>query len=408
MRRQAYLVFLGVLLSALIAGISAVFIVAEATASHVLWHNTFAEGEFRVVHHALVCAGGLLLTYALKKRWGDLPRTTHDSLVELKTHQTVTYTRMWRSLIIAAIILTTGAGVGPEACLLGAVIALSVWQADKLRFIYHNWDEFRTAPLTKRLAFAFHPRKYLLPYPQSPYRVNERKKQVLIGLYIANGIVMFTILLRLASQPSFVTHMGNTHWQLRELAILPALALGTAVVTAIYRWLRRTLIRGAERIHLPLFAKLAVGTLAVFAVSLAAPELMFSGQHEITFALHAPALYPAAILVLLALAKIFYLDLCVWAGWIGGDIFPILFSSVLLGFTAAQLLPGHDALFVCIIVATSFSTMLVDLTWAMCVIVALFFPLPLFPVALASTVLTQGVRRGIGWCKKKATRRNSH
>lgn len=187
------------------------------------------------MHHALVCAGGLLLTYALKKRWGDLPHTTHDSLVELKTRQTVTYTRMWRSLIIAAIILATGAGVGPEACLLGAVIALSVWQADKLRFIYHNWDEFRATPLTKRLAFAFHPRKYLLPYPQSPYRVNKRKKQVLIGLYIANGIVMFTILLRLASQPSFVTHMGNTHWQLRELAILPALALGTAVVTAIYR-----------------------------------------------------------------------------------------------------------------------------------------------------------------------------
>lgn len=395
MARKLCVAALGVILSAGIAAVSFAFIIAETYLTDLVWHTPFAHGQFAIVHHVIVCAIGLAIVFALKQHWGDLPHTTHDSMAELKRSHSASYHHVWRSLIVAIAILVTGAGVGPEASLLGAIIALSIFQADKLRYLYHHFDEFQKASWGTKFAYAFHPHQYLLPFNAAQYRINKRKKQALVSLFIINGVVMFTLLMRLAHQPSFVTRVGQTDWQLHDLIILPLLCLAGAVVGKLYMGVRRASSALAKHIHISRLSKLSIGALAIFAMSAFAPELLFSGQHEISFVIDAWTLYPAWVLLLLAMGKLIFLDICNWSGWIGGDIFPILFSSLLLGFSAAQLMPTYDTLLVCIVVAVSVSTMMVDLPWVMCIIVALFFPLSLLPIAVLATALLQGVRWGI-------------
>ena len=77
----------------------------------------------------------------LKKRFGQVPQTAHEALTELKAKQSVDYSGVFRNLLAALVILIFGAGVGPEAALLGAIISLSVWQSDKLWYLYFHYDE---------------------------------------------------------------------------------------------------------------------------------------------------------------------------------------------------------------------------------------------------------------------------
>ncbi|HFI0468261.1 TPA: hypothetical protein ACGOYW_001680 [Streptococcus suis] len=51
-----------------------------------------------------------------------MPKTSHDLLHELSQKGTVSYRNTWKNLVLALVILISGAGVGPEASLLGAVL----------------------------------------------------------------------------------------------------------------------------------------------------------------------------------------------------------------------------------------------------------------------------------------------
>ena len=73
----------------------------------------------RWVYAVPVAVVGTLLLVWGKRRWGDIPHTTRDVLGALKRGEAITYHTAWRDLLIALIILAAGAGVGPEASLMG-------------------------------------------------------------------------------------------------------------------------------------------------------------------------------------------------------------------------------------------------------------------------------------------------
>lgn len=89
--------------------------------------------------------------------------TTRDVLGALKRGEAINYHTAWRDLLIALIILAAGAGVGPEASLMGAVIAYSVWQCDKLRYLHTHADSVRATPIPTRLRMLYHPTRWIEP-----------------------------------------------------------------------------------------------------------------------------------------------------------------------------------------------------------------------------------------------------
>ncbi|MBJ6745227.1 chloride transporter [Streptococcus sp. 121] len=379
----------GIFLSSIIAGISYLFIMAEKTSSHWLWHSDFSHST---LYQAVLILVGSIALYALKRNWGSLPFTSHQVLHVLQEKGTLKYGQAWKSLLVALLILCLGAGVGPEAPLLGAVIAYSIWQADKMRYLYVHWEELSAG---KRFAVLFHPRRYLQSYQVDQAVLEGQKKKLLVSLYAFNGLFVFWLLMRLSDQPSFVTTIGKSAWGLEELLyFLPLLASGF-LFALIYQQVKKGVgrLKLGDKLSLP--RKIAMGGLSIFVTSQVAPDLLFSGQHSMHTLFDMGLEASAIVLSLLAIGKLLLLDINLWAGWTGGDIFPLTFASLLQGFAMAKLLEtqGLDTPFVVLVVGIAMAMQLMENRILALIFVSLFFPVNLWPVSLLVFVVYELMAR---------------
>ena len=379
MKKQNVTILLsGFCLSSLIALVAFLFLMAEKFGSHLLWESWGHSVPFPNLYKGLLLLIGGLLVFALKKKWGSLPRTSHELMEELKAEQTVNYRHTWRSLVLALIILVLGAGVGPEAALLGAVIAYSIWQADKLRYLEANRGQLKHLSLKDKLVRLFHPSQYLLTYPASQKGTDKKKRL----FFIVNGLIIFVLLMRMTEQPSFITKLGDSQWQATELVLILPLMFYGLLFGTIYRWLMKKIKGSLKKYSLPLIGKILLGAVAIFGVAVFAPSLLFSGQHAMHSVVEMGLELPVLALLGLSLLKLIFLEVCLETGWTGGDIFPITFASILQGFAFAQLLPGYDPLFVVLVVSLSLAVTLLQKEWLAGIFISLFFPIKLWPVAL--------------------------
>lgn len=379
MKKQNVTILLsGFCLSSLIALVAFLFLMAEKFGSHLLWESWGHSVPFPNLYKGLLLLIGGLLVFVLKRKWGSLPRTSRELMEELKEQQTVNYRYTWRSLVLALLILVLGAGVGPEAPLLGAVIAYSIWQADKLRYLEANREQLKQLPLKDRLVRVLHPSQYLLTYPASQKGTDKKKRL----FFILNGLIIFVLLMRMTEQPSFITKLGDSQWQAAELVLILPLMLYGFLFGRVYRWLMKKIKGSLKKISLPLIGKILLGAIAIFGVAVFAPSLLFSGQYAMHSVVEMGLELPVLALLGLSLLKLVFLEICLETGWKGGDIFPITFASILQGFAFAQLLPGYDPLFVVLVVSLSLAVTLLQKEWLAGIFISLFFPIKLWPVAL--------------------------
>lgn len=379
MKKQNVTILLsGFCLSSLIALVAFLFLMAEKFGSHLLWESWGHSLPFPNLYKGLLLLIGGLLVFALKKKWGSLPRTSHELMEELKEHQTVNYRHTWRSLVLALLILVLGAGVGPEAPLLGAVIAYSIWQADKLRYLEANREQLKQLSLKDKLVRLFHPSQYLLTYTASQKGTDKKKRL----FFIVNGLIIFVLLMRMTDQPSFITKLGDSQWQAAELVLILPLMFYGLLFGTVYRWLMKKIKGSLKKLPLPLIGKILLGAVAIFGVAVFAPSLLFSGQHAMHSVVEMGLELPVLALLGLSLLKLIFLEVCLETGWTGGDIFPITFASILQGFAFAQLLPAYDPLFVVLVISLSLAVTLLQKEWLAGIFISLFFPVKLWPIAL--------------------------
>lgn len=377
-KKEIYLTVTGLVYSSVIALVSYGFIMAEKVISHFLWESLPHQFHFGTVYSILVLLLLTCLVILLKNKWGNLPKTSHDLLHELGHEGTVAYQNTWRNLVLALVILVSGAGVGPEAPLLGAVIAYSIWQADKLRYLEANWEQVSGQGIGMWINYLFHPSSYLLPYPRSQKQTGKGLRNLLI----ANGLFVFWLMMRLTEQPSFVTKLGETTWSLQDLLFFLPLCLYGYAIGKGYSWLKPFIRAGLNRLNLSLSIKISLGALSIFLVTMLAPNLLFSGQHSLHTIVEVGMETPILTLLILSFAKLMFLDFCLWTGWTGGDIFPVTFAAFLHGFAVAQLFPQVDSLFVVLVVSLSMAIALLEKEWLAGIFISLFFPLQLLPVSL--------------------------
>lgn len=290
----------------------------------------------------------------------------------------------WQNLVLALVILVSGAGVGPEAPLLGAVIAYSIWQADKLRYLEANWEQLRGQRIGMWVNYLFHPRSYLLPYPSSQKQTGKKLRNLLI----VNGFLVFWLMMRLTDQPSFVTKLGETNWSLMDILFFLPLCLYGFAIGKCCAWLKGVIRTRLNRFNLTLAIKISIGGVAIFLVTVLAPTLLFSGQHSLHSIVELGLETPVLSLMILSFVKLIFLEICLWSGWTGGDIFPVTFAAFLQGFAVAQVFPQVDNLFVVLVVSLSMAIALLEKEWLAGIFISLFFPIQLLPLSLLMIGLT--------------------
>lgn len=354
------------------------FLILEGFLSDIVWSN-----QNHLLQTIFILMGSGIL-YFLLKRWPNLPKTAHDSIQELKINRTIDYKDVFANLLITLVILTFGAGVGPEAALLSAIISLSIWQADNLRYLYFNYEKLNQMTLTQRYKRLLNPFKYRQKYneeiaPKTPELL--RWKKLLYLVFIINGIFAFAMLLRQTDQPSFVLKLGQSHWKLDQLWIVPVLM----ILGLIIAWICKILYRGlkvlTKNLSLSLETRIILGAIGIIFVAYFVPDLLFSGQHSLHL-LVGPWIHKSTgFLLTMALIKLLFLIWCLSLNWSGGDIFPVTFASMLIGFAIAELFPQFDTLLIVAVVATSVMSSLSS-PIVSGIFLLFFFPLNLSPMIL--------------------------
>lgn len=376
--KKVLFVSYGLLLSAIIGLIAAAFLVIEGFLTKVVWLS-----NSHIFQTVLIVVGSFIL-YFLLKRWPNLPKTSKDSLKELKQNQTIDYQDVFLNLLVTLVILSFGSGVGPEAALLSAIISLSIWQADNLRYFYFQYDELKRLSLGTSIKRLLNPFKYRQKYdekiaPKTPKLL--KWKKLLYIVFSINGLLAFILLIKQTDQPSFIMKLGHSHWQLSELWIVPLLMIVGIIVGMILKELNHLFEKSIQQLNLNLTVRIALGALGIIAISYLEPNLLFSGQHSLHLLIGAWSNQSATYLFLMALLKLIFLVWCLTFNWRGGDIFPITFATMTAGFAAAALLPNFDTLLVVAVLSTTLMSELLSPIVAG-IFIMLFFPITLTPIII--------------------------
>lgn len=380
-QQSLYLALYSILLSAIIGGLSFIFIFLESNLSHTLWNHLLGKPILILL---TTLFGGVLIGF-LKNRWGNYPEVAHHTISELKQKQTVTYTPVLKNLTVALIVLVFGAGVGPEAALLSSLVMLSVWQSDKLRYLFFQQEEFVTLKKTEQLKRMLHPTKYAQTYQKNlaPTHPNWKQLKIFINtLFVFNGLFAFTVLMKLTEQPSFISKMGTSNWELRDLLLFMPLVLIGLLAGKAYLLLKKQMKKIFNFWQNSPIKKALIGSLAISLIGIFLPSLLFSGQTSLGQVPDKYLHYSMFFLLVVVLLKLFFLEVCLQTGWIGGDIFPIVFASILFGFTLSQAFSSFDILFVTSVLASSMAITIIDSPIGVALFIALFFPVNIFPIIL--------------------------
>ncbi|HCM89494.1 MULTISPECIES: chloride channel protein [Vagococcus] len=399
------IIFYGLILSSIIGIISFIFIFLESNISHYVWGEFLPNLPFKTTFTFIFCLIGGFLVGKLREAWGDYPETAHHTIEDLKKHRTVNYRPVFKSLSVALLILIFGAGVGPEAALLSAIVMLSIWEADKMRYLFFNQEFLLQLPPTERMKRMLHPTKYLVTFNSETAFKDEHlltTKKNINRFFIINGLISFIILMKLTKQPSFISNMGESNWQLKEIILLIPLIILGLFSGKTYRIFQKKMkvwfsFWPDKPVH-----KALIGSIAIFLIGTFTPNLLFSGQVTLGDVPTQHAKFSILLLILAVIIKLVFLQICLNTGWIGGDIFPIVFSSILFGFAISQLMPTFDAIFIVATIATAMAVTILEAPIGIAIFTALFFPLHVLPIILATAIILKFAKQAI--TKMKTTK----
>lgn len=130
------------------------------------------------------------------------------------------------------------------------------------------------------------------------------------------------------------------------------------------------------------YKKTLIGSLAISLIGIFLPSLLFSGQTSLGQVPDKYIHYSVFFLLVVVLLKLIFLEICLQTGWVGGDIFPIVFASILFGFSLSQAFSSFDVLFVTCILASSMAITIIDSPIGVALFIALFFPVNILPIIL--------------------------
>ncbi|MFW7389503.1 chloride channel protein [Vagococcus fluvialis] len=176
--------------------------------------------------------------------------------------------------------------------------------------------------------------------------------------------------------------MGTSNWELRDLLLFMPLVLIGLLAGKAYLLLKKQMKKIFNFWQNSPIKKALIGSLAISLIGIFLPSLLFSGQTSLGQVPDKYLHYSMFFLLVVVLLKLVFLEVCLQTGWVGGDIFPIVFASILFGFTLSQAFSSFDILFVTSVLASSMAITIIDSPIGVALFIALFFPVNIFPIIL--------------------------
>jgi H+/Cl- antiporter ClcA len=338
---------LHVILIALVAiAFTTVFLIAYSLLNNVIWFNNDFIDTNRWMIPVLVLAFSLAV--GLCQKYLNAPTAIEGSMIDtLKgSGEKADYRTFPGALLSSLLSLLSGASIGPEGTIVLLVGDISSFVRDKMKIAGESADECLGFDIAA-LASAFNGiigNALFTGIFATEFQVGGKTNafRFLIWNLLAGaiGFIFYTSL----GIPSFAEMIPfPSITELRFAYVIYAIILGAlgaslAVFTGLS--MQKIGIIMEKSFHGRPIQRILAAGIVIAAVGYFFPNLLFSGEKQIHTILQNPTEIGIVMLLIMAILKILLLALSLKSGYLGGPIFPILFSATMIGLALNLAFPG--------------------------------------------------------------------
>lgn len=152
---QLELMLFCTILGAVSGAVLWVFLKIVQSGTELLWDRLPKSMNFPVWYPVVICTIGGVVIGLFRKHIGDYPQTMKTVIGVVKKKGTYPYRRMVVILIGAILPLIIGSSVGPEAGMVGVIVALGCWVNDNLKFAQKNANLYSKVGMAVSLSALF-------------------------------------------------------------------------------------------------------------------------------------------------------------------------------------------------------------------------------------------------------------
>lgn len=329
-----------------------------------------------LLYNLVICIIGAILIGLIQKKYGLIPDTTETVLEKIKKDGKYPYNRLGIISIAAITPLVFGATIGPEAGLVGVIAGLCYWIADSIRARrdkltnllkekQEGLNSLSEVGFSVVMSIVFRAPLFGLVGKLEPDNKSEKygkkilKKKGRIVLYVCGILGGFLAFIGLSALfktegglPRFPGHSiyGWNEWKWSVVFILVGVVCGLLFLCFDKITKKLASFIKSKRILSCLIAGVVLAVVGYFI-----PASMLSGEHQLGGLMEQWKTIPIVILLVIAVSKMFLVNLCVNFGWRGGTIFPLIFSGVAVGYAMANITGVEGDFAVAIIAVTMYA-----------------------------------------------------
>lgn len=316
-----------------------------------------SSGVGRAAYCLAVCVAGGAIIGIFQKKYGIMPESLEKVMFTLKSTGSYPYDRLPALVVAALLPLIFGGSVGPEAGLTGIIAGLCCLIGDGLKYRGMEVRELAEAGMAATLGVIFgspffgfangFERKYGDKDTGDTGKplVSKKTKTAVYAAGIAGGFGMLTLLGDLFGSGM---HIGRFEPEmsisLHNWAWFPAVLAAGIVLGIFYSACSRFSSNIAGRIADRRVLSCVIGGVILSVAGIAVPYAMFSGEEQMSEMMVEWQGISAVMLIIIPFVKTAVTAVCINLGWRGGNIFPVIFSGVTMGY-AVTALTGIDPLF---------------------------------------------------------------
>jgi chloride channel protein, CIC family len=340
-----------------------IFIALIAVAFSLVWfaavqflHTSYWESDFVIANRWMIPVGVLLFTLlvGLCGKYLRAPNVINGGFEVVLKGKRLDYTTFPGTLLTSFFSLLSGAAIGPEAPLTFLVVEIAEWIGAKVRLA----EETRLGFLMAGIAAAFNG---LFGNPLfSAVFATELQEDKGSVRFLAWNLVAGAIgyaLFSLIGFPAFASSLPMTPVTAITLTYA-ILAIVLGIIGSLLAIFIGISFKGIGTLMDKVFkdrfiARIMAAGVIIAVVVYFVPEVMFSGEAEIHTIAANPAAYGVLVLLGFAILKVLLLALSYKAGYLGGPIFPTMFSAIMVALAFNLLFPSVPAglLVTCIVTA---------------------------------------------------------